>query len=51
MFTVDGALHLIVESTVDDTKTVEFRYEYTESGWIWSPVKNVSKSKAARGGP
>lgn len=49
MFVLNGALHLLCESTASDAEIVGFRYNYTETGWIWSPTDDVSEGKAARG--
>lgn len=49
LFVLNGALHLLCESTADDAEIVGFRYDYTESGWTWSPTDDVSEGRAARG--
>lgn len=49
MFVLNGALHLVVESASGDAEIVGYRYDYTESGWTWSPADDVSEGKAARG--
>lgn len=49
MFVLNGALHLLVESAAGDAEIVGYRYDYTESGWTWSPTDDVSEGKAARG--
>lgn len=49
LFVLNGALHLLCESTAADAEIVGFRYDYTESGWTWSPTDDVSEGKAARG--
>lgn len=49
MFVLNGALHLLVESAADNAEIVGYRYDYTESGWTWSPTDDVSEGKAARG--
>lgn len=49
LFVINGALHLLCESTRPDAEIVGFRYDYTETGWTWSPTDDVSEGKAARG--
>lgn len=49
LFVLNGSLHLLCESTGGDGEIVGFRYDYTESGWTWSPADDVSEGKAAKG--
>lgn len=49
MFVLNGALHLLCESKGGSAEIVGYRYDYTESGWTWSPTDDVSEGKAARG--
>lgn len=49
MFVLNGALHLLAESAGGDAEIVGYRYDFTESGWTWSPTDDVSEGKAAKG--
>lgn len=51
MFVLNGALHLLCESAAsrDDAEIVAYRYDFTETGWAWSPADDVSEGRAARG--
>lgn len=49
LFVLNGALHLLCESTTADAEIFGFRYDYTETGWTWSPTDDVSEGKATRG--
>lgn len=49
LFVLNGTLHLLCESTAPDAEIVGFRYNYTATGWIWSPADDVSEGRAARG--
>lgn len=49
LFVLNGALHLLCESATGSAEIVGYRYDFTESGWAWSPTDDVSEGKAARG--
>ncbi|PSR78542.1 PLC-like phosphodiesterase [Coniella lustricola] len=51
LFVLNGALHLLCQSAGRDSAgdMVGFRYDYTETGWAWSPTDDVSEGKAAKG--
>lgn len=49
MFVLNGALHLLCESAAADAEIVGYRYDFTETGWAWSPTDDVSEGRAARG--
>lgn len=49
LFVLNGALHLLCESAAASNEIVGYRYDFTESGWAWSPADDVSEGRAARG--
>lgn len=49
LFVLNGALHLLCESDTGNNEIVGYRYDFTESGWTWSPTDDVSEGKAAKG--